>query len=1107
MLLSGILVLCSVICTSAGTLRQDSLLKVIQDLNKRFHVHFTFDREIIEGVKIKRPFDAAAFSDISQALTSVLKNTKLKYVILESKYVIIYQDDKVGMESLTKMVTVLQEIIDQKKGGKSVSPSIGPLSKPAHERTPNAESRIIHSVSGKVMDARGESLPGVSIVIKGIQKGTTTDAGGNFSIDVADENAVLMFSFVGYLSQEIPVGKNSVIVVKLVVDDKQLNEVVVVGYGTVKKRDLTGSVSSVKAGDLTAFPTSNITQALQGRAAGVHVQQNSGAPGAVMQVRIRGTNSIQGSNDPLWIVDGFPGNAAILNPADVERIEILKDASATAIYGSRGANGVILVTTKRGKAGKTKVDFNSSFSFQTVRKKLDMMDAGEYAEMYNIFWKNTQGKEYFSQDDIRGFGNGTDWQDQIFRQALVQDHSLNVSGGNAKTQFSIGTSYLDQQGIIKNSDYRRIVLRANVNHDLTPKLSVAYNAILGRVNNNPTANNRSLLLAALTAAPTVGPYKPDGSYTLMNELYPFSPDDVINPVAYLNEVSQSQVENRVMANLAFTLKPLEGLSIKLSGNVTNMDQRSDNYTSVRFPGSAGSASIGTSTDLYVNSDNIVTYQRDFGRNHSLTVMSAFTYERQTIKAFSASGLGFLSDVTETSNLGAAATPQVPSSSFTQWTLLSGLGRVNYAFREKLLATLSFRADGSSRYSSNNKWAYFPSAALAWRFIEENFMKRLEFVSDAKIRTSYGRTGSTAIPPYYTLDMLQSGKAPFADNLYTYFAPGTRYPANLRWETTSQTDVGLELGLFKNRFQITADYYIKKTTDLLNTVQLPRSFGYSSTVRNVGAIQNKGFELQLDGNLITGKSFRWNLGLTLSQNKNKVRQLYDGQEIRGGVYNLIVASDYVNLLRENQPISRFYGYQLAGFDDLGRYTYKDNNQDGIINESDKTWIGDPNPKFIYGLNSNLKWKNFDLNVFIQGTQGNDIFAFGMINQNYKYYQGYNTLSEVLHNHWSPQNPGAKYPYLDRTFSTRMADQFVYDGSYLRLKTIRLGYDIVFEKINSKWRGNGQIFVSGQNLVTLTSYPWWDPDVNTEGSGNSLNQGIDYYSYPVPKGITIGVNLSF
>jgi len=962
-----------------------------------------------------------------------------------------------------------------------------------------------HPVSGKVTDSSGAPLPGVTVVIKGTTTGTITDNKGNYSLTSIPYNATLLFSFVGMKIQEIVYNNQPAINVTMTIDAIGIEEVVAIGYGTMKKSDLTGSVASVKGKELSDFSTSSVSQALQGRSAGVNVQQNSGAPGASVQIHIRGTNSIQGSNNPLWIIDGFPGSEGMLNASDIESVEILKDASATAIYGSRGANGVILVTTKRGKAGKTKVDYQGSYSVQTVRKKLDLMNANEYAQLYNIFWENTTGSEYFTQDEIEGLGEGTDWQDQIFRSAPIHNHSLTVSGGNEKTKFSVGTSYFDQSGIIKKNDYRRIVLRSNLNHEISKKFNVSFNTILSRTDDNPT-DDSSVLLAALSAAPTVGPYDDNMDYVDLNDVYAFSPDCLNNPEAYFNEVSKKHVNNRVSASLAFTYKPINGLSIKISGNVSNSDYRSDDYTGVDYPKSSGGASIGTSRALQLNSNNIITYNKTVDEIHKISVTGGFTYEESTSKSLSASGSEFLSDATKTYNIGSAGTIGIPSSSYSNWILMSYLGRINYSYKNKYLATVSFRADGSSRYSEGDKWGFFPSGAIGWRISEENFMKDIDFISDAKIRIGYGETGSTAISPYYTLDMLSSGKALFENGLYTYFAPGTRLPGDLKWETTAQSDFGLDVGFFNNSFRLTADYYIKNTRDLLNTVQLPTSLGYRTTIKNIGEISNKGFEFQLDANILN-QELKWDISANISFNKNKVIKLYEGQDIVGSIYNVIVANDNINRLQEGKSISAFYGYQWTGFDEEGHYTYKDNNSDGDISEEDKTWIGDPNPDFIYGISSNMSWKNFELNLFIQGSQGNDIYSLSMINQNYRWNYGFNMLKEVLYDHWSPENKNAKYPSIDKTFSTEMGDNFVKDGSYIRLKNIELAYNIPVNKLGIDWFSEGQIYFSGQNLLTITSYPWWDPEVNSKGGSNSINQGIDYYSYPTAKGFTIGVKLSF
>ena len=972
------------------------------------------------------------------------------------------------------------------------------------EKIPISTQQNRKQISGTITDQKGEPLIGVNIIEKGTSNGTVTNMDGDFSLTVST-NAILSISYIGYLPQETTVKDKAVFNLSLIENSKQLDEVVVIGYGTIRKSDLTGSVASIKSDVLRDLPSNNVSQALQGRVPGVQIQQNSGAPGANMQIRIRGANSITGNNEPLWIINGFPGDQNMINSSDIESIEVLKDASATAIYGSRGANGVIIVTTKQAKEGRVSVDYEGSYSQQTVRNKLDLMDASEYAQYYNNYWEKIKGQKYFSQEDITRFGKGTDWQDLIFRSAPVQDHALTVNGGNDKTQFAVGASYYSQDGIIKNNNYQRIVVRANINHEINQKFSISYNSILSRTNENPT-DDMNVLLSALSATPTVGPYLDNGKYRLLNGVYPFSPDNLINPIAYFNEVSNKQTANKVMANLAVTYKPVDGLSIKIAGNITNTDNRSDNYTGVEYPNSSGNANIGTNNSFYLNSDNIITYNKTFNKEHTITATGAFTYENYTYKSLSASGSGFLSDATESYDIGSATTVGIPSSSYSDWKMLSYLGRFNYSFKSKYLATISFRSDGSSRYSKGHKWGYFPSGALAWRISEEKFMKNITFISDAKLRFGYGQTGSTAIDPYFTLNMLTSGKEPFDNALYTYYAPGTRLPSDLKWETTSQTDIGLDLSLFNNRLRLTADYYIKNTKDLLNTVQLPASLGYTTTVKNIGKVKNQGFEFQIEANILDG-DFKWDMSANISLNRNKVIKLYNSQDIQGSTYNLTVANDYVNILREGMPMSTFYGYQTNGFDENGHFTYKDNNQDGKISEEDKAVIGNPNPDFIYGLTTNLSWKNFDLSLFFQGSQGNDIFSFSMITQNYKTYIGYNMLKEVFYDHWTPENRDAKDPAIDNVISTKMADCFVYNGSYLRLKNIKLAYNIPVNKLGINWLKRGQIYISGQNLLTFTSYPWWDPEVNSKGGGNSVNQGIDYYSYPTNKGFTVGAKLSF
>lgn len=967
------------------------------------------------------------------------------------------------------------------------------------------------TLTGKATDDTGGELPGVNVLLKGTATGTTTNAEGVYSLRVSDGTGTLVFSYIGYVTKEVAINNQSTIDVSLVPDIQSLNEVVVVGYGTVKKSDLTGSVTSIKPQEINAFPTTNPVQALQGRAPGVQVSQNTGAPGSGVSVRIRGANSIQGSNEPLYVIDGFPysGNPTLLNNADIESVEVLKDASATAIYGSRGANGVVIITTKRGKAGVTQVDYEGSYSIQSPRKTLDLMNAQQFAEFYNQQAANDGIAPRFTPDEINSFGEGTDWQDLVFRNAPLHNHSLTVSGGSEKTQFSVSGGLFDQAGIIENSDFKRYSLRANVNHDISKKFSVSYNATLSRIQSNRQnsgGGNRggSLISGMISAPPTLTPLEDDGTYRNLATAYPWGSNVMVNSLNYLNEQTDVLRSNNVLANAAFTYRPFEGLSIKISGGIENADDRTDQYTTTRFVNSQGSANIGTNQRTSLLNENIVNYAKTFGEVHNLSVTGGFTYQDFVTTSLGASGTGFISNVPESYDVGAAATPDVPGSSYSKWTLLSYLGRVNYGFRDRYLLTISFRADGSSRYSEGNKWGYFPSGALAWRVSQEEFMQGIPFISDLKLRVGYGETGNTAISPYQTLNLLPSGKTVFDDALFTYYAPGSRLPAPLKWETTAQTDFGIDIGIMDNRFRLTADYYIKNTRDLLNTVPLASSLGYLTTLQNVGEIQNKGLELALDANVFTGV-FRWDVGANISFNRNKVVRLANGEDILGEPVNITVVNDNINILREGQPLGMFYGYVEEGYNEQGKIVYQDLNGDGAINQSDKTFIGNPNPDFIYGFNSTMSFKNFELNVFIQGSKGNDIFNLSSVNQTLDYGFGLNMPQDVFGNTWTPENPNAKYPIVSRTTQTQISNRFVEDGSYLRFRNIQLAYNLPAAKLGISWLRSAQVYASGQNLITLTDYSWFDPEINSYGGSNSIRQGIDHYSYPTAKTVTFGVRV--
>lgn len=969
------------------------------------------------------------------------------------------------------------------------------------------------AVSGTVTDENGQPLLGVNILIEGTDTGTVTDEDGRYSIAVSP-GRVLVFSFLGFQSQTITVGETKTVDVKLKEEVSALDEVVVIGYGTQRRSDLTGSVSQVGSREINEFPSTNVLQSLSGRAAGVQVSPTTGAPGAGLNVRIRGTNSIQGSNEPLYVVDGFPifgSNPTILNNTDIESIEVLKDASATAIYGSRGANGVVLITTRQGVAGDTRVDLDLSYGQQELRKKLDLMNGTEYARFYNLQAGNDNVAAYFSQEEVNRFGQGFDWQDFVFQKAPMQTATVNVNGGSENTQFSVSGSYFGQEGIVKGSDYNRYSLRSNVNHQISDKFEVNLSTTFShlktaRRDSDGGARGNSMIGAALSAAPTLTPYNEDGSYRVLANSYPFVAPDIINPINFINEQSNVVRANIVLANAALFYRPIPDLTIKISGGIENRDDRTDGYTSRRFINSNGAATVSTSQFRSLLNENTISYNKTFANKHEISAVAGVTVQNFRTTFLAGSGVGFLSDLVESHDLGAAENPGIPGSGFNESVLLSYLGRVNYTFNNKYLFTFSFRADGSSKYSKGNKWGHFPSGALAWRLSEENFLRESNVVSDLKIRGSWGRTGSQAIDAYATLNQLNSGKTVFGTDLYTTFAPGTRLPGDLKWETTEQTDIGLDLGLFNNRILVTADYYVKNTSDLLNTVTLPSTLGFTTTIQNVGKVQNKGFEFGLDANVLSG-DFKWDLVGNLSFNRNKVVALSNGEDILGAFADVIVLRDNLNILREGRPIGQFWGYLENGYNETGQIRYRDLNNDGVISAEDKTYIGDPNPKYMYGVNSIMSYKNFDLTLFFQGMYGNDIFNLSAISSTMDYSSGVNMPREVLENHWSPSNPNAKYPIISRNSSVMVSDRFVEDGSYVRLKNIQLAYNFPLQNWGVDWMYQLQIYVSGQNLWTSTNYSWWDPEVNSRGGANSTALGIDHYSYPTAKTYTVGIRAGF
>ncbi len=975
-----------------------------------------------------------------------------------------------------------------------------------------------HSVSGRVTSAEdGSGIPGVNVLIKGTTRGTVTDIDGNYQLDVSSEDAVLVISSVGYIRQEIRVGDQSIINVALRPDIAQLEEIVVIGYGEQERRDVTGSISSVAASEYEDEPITSLSQGIQGKVAGVNVTMSSGAPGANMIVRIRGNSSVIGSNDPLYVVDGVPitsgtsGRTHLLstiNPGDIESIEVLKDASATAIYGSRGSNGVILITTKQGVKDQQNIDFEASLGFRSLEKKIDMMNSSQFMEIANERQTNDGNNPVFSDQDINTLSRiNTDWQDEIFRPALIQNYTLRFSGGNERTQYMISGNYFDEEGIIRASDFTRGSLRFNLDQELSSKFDLASRIMLTRSVNNEIPEE-SILLSALQAPPFLTVYNEDGSYVDAATLkqYPFSPSSGDNPVAVAEEQLNRRLLDRVLANISGNYEIIENLSAKVLLGVDHLINKHDFYNPRVLEGGlpAGSGSKTYSTVTSFLNENTLNYARELRENDRLNVIVGFTWQQEHNESLSGSASGFVTDDLDNNALGSGESFSAPNTGVSEWTLLSYLGRINYSLNDKYLFTLSGRRDGSSRFGEGNKWGFFPSGAFAWRLSEEGFIQNnITQISDLKARVSWGVSGNQAISPYQSLQRFSAVGLAFGGTPTTGFAPANLGNPDLKWETTEEFNIGLEFSLWDYRFHGSVDYYVKNTKDLLALVNLPPTAGFTTTLQNIGSTRNKGVEIVLGADIIRSNLLNWDVNFNIAGNKNTVTETAGGQDIIAPSVNILGS---VNIIREGAPLSSFYGLKTDGLDENGFYNFIDQDGDGSITDADRVILGDPYADYFYGFATNLSYGNFSLRAFFQGELGKKLWN----NNRYRFYasfhRGPNQIADVAENRWRPENPdpNAPYPRATSILNQNPSDWFIEDASYLRLQNLRIKYDLPVEIMNIPAFRSLSVYVSGQNLFTLTDYTWYTPDVSSWNSGD-LRIGVDHRSYPTARTFSFGVKV--
>ena len=957
-----------------------------------------------------------------------------------------------------------------------------------------------------------EPLPGVSILIKGTTTGTTTDIDGYYSLTCASGD-ILQFSYIGFITKEVEVNSQTELNVQLDADLEQLEEVVVVGYGSVKKTDLTGSVTSITKDELTSLPVNDVQQIMAGRAPGVQVIQNSHSPGGGLSVRIRGANSVLGGNEPLYVVDGFIGSIGLnsINPNDIESIEILKDASATAIYGSRGANGVVIVTTKRGSKNQDQINFDAYYGFQKIINKIDMMNARQFAEIANAKVMNDGGTEV-PFPDLNNLPYDTDWQDEIFRVAPIQNYSLSFAGGDDKTQYLISANYFDQVGIVENTDFGRGSIRANIDKKIGKfKISNSFQATRIIENDLPEGQDKGPIAGALAAYPT-RPVMEDGAFAQMDitEYSGFS-DPIPNPVAEITQRQRELKTSRLFDMIYGEYEVIPGLKAKVSLGVSYSNSRRDNYTKRTIPNSSvnGIAYINNSESFDILNENTLSYFKEFGE-HSINAVAGFTSQRNEYKYFSAGARDFVTDILGTGNLASGATIDVPASGGTIWSQQSVIGRVNYVLKDKYLVTFTGRYDGSSRVAQTNRWTFFPSFALGWRVIEEPFMANFSNISNLKVRVSWGMTGNDRIPSYLSQQRISSTTLSSAEQIVVGLTPANLPSSELDWEKTTQTDFGVDLGLYDDRLRITADYYIKNTNDLLAQIQLPLSVGFSNVIQNIGELKNTGIELGVGTDIFVNE-FTWTVEANFSANRNEVTKLKDGNDVFAASLPGGASAGSFHIIREGEPLASYFGYVENGLDENGDITYKDLNGDEVIDTDDRVILGDFFPDFIYGFNSKFSWKGIDVNIFFQGVEGVELIRLDKFRSGNSLTRGYNQLVEVT-DFWTPENTDAKYPKPKSGINLRASNEYVEDASYLRLKNLQIGYNLPLSNMGIKWMRSAKVYVSGQNLLTFTKYTGFDPELNNFGNstvnGNTdLRLGLDLSSYPSARTYTFGINLGF
>ncbi len=1156
------------------------LIEALKELSEKFQVFFTYDVSLVKNIEVAdKPLEQANLKFI---IDDLLADTGLKYELLDTRYYVIYKDTKKGKGSVKKIRKKMKQIKKLEDSGnlrlQRTSPN-DPVNQLTSLQTSLKELTSDVTITGTVTDEEGVPLIGATVQEIGTTNGTLTNADGDYSIDVAD-GATLVFSYVGYNPQQVRVTAGTTVIdITMTENVSALDEVVVVGYGRQQKRDITGSVATLSAQQIADLPLSNFENAIQGQLAGVQVSETSGEPGAGPTIRVRGVGSISAGNEPLYVIDGFPisknvdlgvqgdnfrrgtgrfrppsqNPLATLSPNDIESIQVLKDASAASIYGSRGSNGVILITTKRGKRkGKPRVSYDAFVGSQSVANRLDLMNAEELIDYNrdatnNAYLDNNPGASpsdpnsmrsnaawRLSDDVLNPDGTDTDWQDEMFSTALLQSHNLSVAGGSDNMSYYVSGNFYNQDGIIKGSGFDRYSFRLNLEADLSQKMRLG-------VNLNPSfttsdklpagspyfARPPGIVYSGIVHSPTVKPRNPDGTPNqLDNQSYLLTPEgeassftSASNPLAIMEAIDDQLNQFRTLGNLSLEYDLAEGLTFKtfLGIDINNYKRNFFRKNSLLYREAATGEPYGqSSSSESVNwlAEQTLTYSTTLGDGHNITALAGYTAQKEKIDINNVIADNYPDDLVPTVSGG-----QVVNGSADQeeWSLVSLLARINYDYNDRLLVTASFRSDRSSRFGAGNKTGIFPSFSLGYRISEDI---GATWLSDLKLRASWGKTGNFLIPNYASIGLLGTYNYTYGGTLNNGIAPSTISNQDLSWEKTSSYDIGIDFGFWDDRVYGSVEYYNATTSDLLLEVQVPAALGFTNALTNIGEVVNKGIEFSLTSRNTVGK-FKWTTDINFSTLNNEVTKLGpDGAPIlsAGGAGNR-----HITMIGES--IGSYFGYVTDGIyqtqaeidagpvDQIatprpGDFRWMDINNDGVINASDRTVTGNYLPDFTWGIRNTFEYQNFTLNFLIQGVEGSDVLNLTRRHMG-NGEANYNSYRDWVNRWKSPQDPGnGEIPRANRqtgNSNNRPSNYQVEDASYIRLRNVTLGYTFPTTAFGGTFSGL-RLYISGTNLITITDYLGFNPEVNNIEDNVNV-QGEDYGAYPLSRVFTLGVNASF